>query len=120
MLVRICIISNGQWIASAGESNYRLCESGRVVHMHGAEFTEVHFTQREEVAARWQKCKYHTKSSSEQSSESIDLCTDAKQEVFSMHGEFAEFSNTSTFKISNWQLASVYQRSGFVVKPWDL
>lgn len=56
--------------------------------MHGAGFTEVHFTQREEAAARWLKCKYHTKSSSEQSSESIDLCTDAKQELLSINGEF--------------------------------
>lgn len=33
--------------------------------------------------SRWQKCKYHTKSSSEQSSESTDLCTDTMQATLS-------------------------------------
>lgn len=56
------------------------------------------FTQREEVAARWQKCKYHTNSSSEQSSEGIDLCTDSKQKILSVDSEFADFSNTSPRK----------------------
>lgn len=56
---------------------------------------------------RWQKCKYHTKSSSEQSSESTDLCTDAVQETLSADVEIqiktgnkcaSEFTSASSGK----------------------
>lgn len=77
--------------------------------MHGAEFSEVHFTPREEVAARWQTCKYLAKSSSKQSSESIDLRTHAKQEMFSMGGEFANSSKIVFFLVFDELIISFVQ-----------